>query len=68
MWPGRIANSSELKGPRDKPNDPTRWIKWFGDHKFTEVCVCESSEYTICIKLVPLHLKVFIPESRLEQR
>jgi len=36
-WPGRIANHHELVGPIDPPDDPTRWIKWFGDYKFTEV-------------------------------
>ncbi|XP_078482133.1 DNA (cytosine-5)-methyltransferase 3A-like [Ciona intestinalis] len=38
-WPGRIANTGELSGPIDPPDDPTRWIKWFGDEKFTETKV-----------------------------
>uniref|UniRef100_H2ZR26 DNA (cytosine-5-)-methyltransferase n=1 Tax=Ciona savignyi TaxID=51511 RepID=H2ZR26_CIOSA len=38
-WPGRIANRTELSGPIDPPDDPTRWIKWFGDAKFTETKV-----------------------------
>jgi len=48
MWPGRIANRSELKGPVDLLDDPTRWIKWYGDHKFTEVSK---------VFISPIHIK-----------
>ena len=45
MWPGRIANRSELKGPVDPLDDPTRWINWYGDHKFTEVSYFASVSF-----------------------
>ena len=36
-WPGRIAKDSELDGDPEKPGDPTRWVQWYGDFKYSEV-------------------------------
>nr|XP_039256113.1 DNA (cytosine-5)-methyltransferase 3A-like isoform X1 [Styela clava] len=38
-WPGRIADRKELSGPLDLPDEPTRWVHWFGDHKYSETHV-----------------------------
>ncbi|CAK8682600.1 unnamed protein product [Clavelina lepadiformis] len=45
LWPGRIANQSELDGPTDARDDPTRWIHWFGDGKYTETKVSEMTYF-----------------------
>ncbi|XP_074471084.1 DNA (cytosine-5)-methyltransferase 3A-like isoform X6 [Sebastes fasciatus] len=36
-WPGRIV--SWLMSGRSRAADGTRWVKWFGDGKFSVVCV-----------------------------
>lgn len=47
MWPGRIAKESELDGDPEKPGDPTRWVQWFGDFKFSETKVWEMFYFHI---------------------
>ncbi|KAL5010176.1 hypothetical protein ScPMuIL_012481 [Solemya velum] len=35
-WPGKLVNENEVKGSQ-KAEDGKLWVRWFGDHTFTQV-------------------------------
>uniref|UniRef100_A0A8B9LGW5 DNA (cytosine-5-)-methyltransferase 3 alpha b n=1 Tax=Astyanax mexicanus TaxID=7994 RepID=A0A8B9LGW5_ASTMX len=45
-WPGRIV-SWWMTG-RSRAAEGTRWVKWFGDGKFSVVAMCELSLLCLC--------------------
>ncbi|CAH1773612.1 unnamed protein product [Owenia fusiformis] len=40
-WPGKLVHEVDVKNNKETPEDGKLWVKWFGDHTYTQVEPCK---------------------------